>query len=574
MTINLARLKTQPNDQALQDRLNAAPELLDESIAESIRAASYKITLIPKREGCAALSLSIWDENGMYPLDHVTLTTYVGDPRGNLVGCQDSRRTSSVVAGLASLLEVGRYAKDNISEIDGALYIFETGNTVSSETKALYVDRFEATQSGRGRTGGFYTWDLQRTVDNLLAGGLADKIKKARGTAMSDAQNPFPYADAAEDLRRRIFPTDSAALRALSALQRTAARAKPDRPATILVRITSYGVPSGYLPLGLLSAASQSPTLVKPINVVQPLPNARYASKDTCVNAWDFGVSNALQFSDHPAVVEGIELPKEQWIRSRLSTLGQLRTFLDQTGAEGTAPADGFLLLAHHDSGAVWYEDPSENIIPEFINRKFPGGSVAVLAACSTAAMQSSQRMFADRLNQQGVDTVVMSPFPVPIDYAERLTREFVSILRSERRDDNGTSMLQLFQMANRETANYFRNSTTSTHADETGLEFIVAGDFASRLCTSRDNPRPPRAILPRGLGAQNWQDVYPRSMAKGATQTTAQDSRSMPPPTVLDVSEALARRRGDGSGHSGGNCPVPVPSGGAHARVQEITPH
>jgi len=76
-----------------------------------------------------------------------------------------------------------------------------------------------------------------------------------------------------------------------------------------------------------------------------------------------------------------------------------------------------------------------------------------------------------------------MSPFPVPIPYAERFTRAFADTLRTERALNHATRLIDLFLLANKATVKYFKDVRNHEIADEMALEFVVAGDYGLRLC-------------------------------------------------------------------------------------------
>lgn len=487
ITIDTKKLLPQSEDKTIENLLQLDPTKLNVALADKVRAGFYEVSLVPKRNGCATIGFSIWDDTGMYPLDHVIFTIFVGDSaRNSAYSCPNGIAVSSIGSGLKTMLDVATSFKGGDPPVDGALYIFDTVGSPTHFTIATYIDRFQLKNIANHQNGegGVYSWTLLRAPSEILSQSLVDRIDMARENAKHSNTRIHAYSDVAEELKKRLFPLDEpGAQRALSALKATARRSTPF--AKILLRVISNGTDEGYLPLGLLAARSAMPILERQIMVVQPLPRPSYPNKERiCIGSWSFGVPDTLDESTNRLPTK-IDIPSAPWIRKRLSDREKLLQYLQQTTGVPESPSEGLLLLAHHDAGDVWFHRRGNSVSPEDIQRPFPPGSVAVLAACTTAGALSMQRQFTKQLNERGVDAIVMSPFPVPVPYAEQFTRDFATILRAERDKNYPAALLEIFQKANDLTVEYFRdNDQNHSVSDEMVLEFIVAGDYGLRLCT------------------------------------------------------------------------------------------
>jgi len=305
MEIEIDQLKSAPKDELRANELLRDPSKLTLTLAKSVRAGFYEINLIPKRSGCASIALSIWNDAGIYPLDHVIATFYISDNNDiRAQNCTNGKSELALGGGLTTMLDVANSFNGGDPPIDGALYIFDDAwikiPGKQANAMAMYVDRSQisnAKAKDRRDNKGVYAWQLLRSADRILSDNFIAGIINARANATDRYRQNNPYSDVAKELEQMVFPPGiQEAQDALSALKDTVRSAK--QAARILVRLTSFGTPSGYLPLGLLAARSETPILDRSIVVVQPLPRPSYSHANTCVESWIFGVPDELEKAD------------------------------------------------------------------------------------------------------------------------------------------------------------------------------------------------------------------------------------------------------------------------------------
>jgi hypothetical protein len=266
------------------------------------------------------------------------------------------------------------------------------------------------------------------------------------------------------------------ASRAREALRKAVA-ASPD-PAVVVRMVTANGE-RAYLPLGLLGASSVEPVVKRQMLVIEPLPLERYSSTQTCIGQWTLAIPEHLELVDSSELSGAAQLAQ---FEGRIKTEQDLSRYM-WDHAPFSRP-EGLILLAHHGGGYLWFADKSLRVGREQLARRFPPGSVAMLSACATATPEGDNLAWMTKLNRHGIDAMVVSPFPVPANYATRLALEFSVAVQTARASKATPSFLELFKTATRSTADYFRTAYGANY-DDVALEFVVAGDPALRLCAS-----------------------------------------------------------------------------------------
>jgi hypothetical protein len=107
---------------------------------------------------------------------------------------------------------------------------------------------------------------------------------------------------------------------------------------------------------------------------------------------------------------------------------------------------------------------------------------VGVFAACSLASPKGNTSEFIREFNQNGMDAIVASPFPIPAAYGTRLAIEFTPAVHDARQSEDPTTVSELFSIAIQRTALRLRQDL-GRHYDDMGLEFEVLGDPGIKLC-------------------------------------------------------------------------------------------
>jgi hypothetical protein len=327
-------------------------------------------------------------------------------------------------------------------------------------------------------------------VDYLMSpDDLATMINAARNK--SRAGNPASYLAAARELALKLFTgeggSDADAKSAEKAFKELV-KESPTRP-VIVARVSSERVNSTgqhktfFLPLGILSARgtdAEPPYLSQPITVVQPLPRERYRSRKSCIAEWTFGIPTEL---DKVGSLVGMvtEKAKGKW----LDNLEALKTYFADIHKPDDSPGQGFLLLAHHNRGKLWFESEENRVNREDIRRSFPPNSVGILAACSAASASYDNSLLVRDFNQLGLDAIVASPFPIPARYGTRLAVQFTRAVQELRQDGvKEITVADLFSHAIKRTAEQLKRDFTGEY-EEIGLEYILLGNPTITICDS-----------------------------------------------------------------------------------------
>lgn len=94
---------------------------------------------------------------------------------------------------------------------------------------------------------------------------------------------------------------------------------------------------------------------------------------------------------------------------------------------------------------------------------------------------QGDNRVILEKLNRNGMDAMIVSPFPVRADYGIRLARNMVSVIHAERLAGHTPTVAELFKAATKRTAEDF--AKLKIKLNEMSLEFLILGDYNMRLC-------------------------------------------------------------------------------------------
>jgi hypothetical protein len=253
-------------------------------------------------------------------------------------------------------------------------------------------------------------------------------------------------------------------------------------------RLTSGGTShSLFLPLEILGAQGDGAVLAKPITVVQPLPRERYGSAP-CVGEWAFGIPTKLDVSGritNPLALISARAPG-RWLQD----VPEVKAYLSDVSDSPAEPAQGLVLLAHHENGQLWFDSPARRIIREDIVREFPAGSIAFLAACSAAMPQDGNAALLYDLNERGVDAVIASPFAIPAEYGTQLAVAFADVVREARQVGRNSTIADLFTQALERTTANLAAKTGGDYAD-IGLEYVLVGNPNLVVCSNAPTQGP-----------------------------------------------------------------------------------
>lgn len=475
LEVTLSRLFDPPPDSEdqLVDRYLAGSISVGE-FAHGVQAGEARFVLVTRETGCAAVALSIWDETGLFPLDHLVISVPVAEKGSPIPSCGTAAKPRAVIEKNAATLLQTSIERGPLEPLPVAsFHLFETNVLDRPRTVVIMTDR--AAYEASGGVKGSYTWLTQSLLSDYIARPeqLRVQIDEARKRATTQG-----YAAVARELSSKLFSQESGG-DDMASLAREALRkavAESSDPAVVVRMVTASGE-RAYLPLGLLGASSDAPVVKRPMLVIEPLPLERYPSARACIGQWTIAIPDHLDGIDRSELSRAAQFTQ---FAQRLKTEQDLSRYI-----EGEAPSsspEGLILLAHHGSGYLWFADMSQRVGYEKLARRFPPGSVAMLSACVTATPGGDNLAWMTKLNRLGIDAMVVSPFPVPATYATKLALEFGAAVQTARESKLTPSFLELFKTATRSTADYFRAAYGANY-DDLALEFVVAGDPTLRLC-------------------------------------------------------------------------------------------
>jgi hypothetical protein len=258
-----------------------------------------------------------------------------------------------------------------------------------------------------------------------------------------------------------------------------------DKPRVVLARLIDKNGKRLFLPLGLLSSPGKDRVLPKKILVVQPLEKIQYRSEKGCIDQWAFGlpknidkVPNLIQVK-----LENLDTNNNSawvhWIRD----LSEFEDYL--SGAGTSTEGEGLLLLAHNSKGRVWFIPDEGRLTQNDFHRKYPPGSVAILAACSAGDLSGDNGILLEELSRSGIDSLVISPFPVNSHYGGQLALAFRDVIIAARDSQQKLSVAELFLKATEITDQYFKNTKSYKSYGQMAQEFIIVGDQNLQLCST-----------------------------------------------------------------------------------------
>ena len=437
--------------------------------------------------GCAVIAFTIWDIHNN-PIDHLLQTVAIADG-STKPNCTISGE-EALKGGFGTLLDpafgVGP-GSDEKRPIQAALHVFEAKVQGQKQSFAIFIDKTQYSAPRAGQPDGergVYAWRLGHWLSDYIgeANGLPFQIDLAWKAA--DKGSTAAYAQVANELATKIFgaePGDEAiadgAKAALKALSE--AGAAP----VVMARLVGSENQKLYIPLGLIAGTGNNQGLPKPITVLQPLPEEHYGA-GRCIGTWSFGVSrNTKDLVDAPTKTALAELNAapglgETWVITNRA----LRDYLSTNAGTAEAAGEGLVLLAHHDGQGIYIETAEDRVLPGELRRKYSRGSIALLASCATGS-PSSDMAILNKLNSNGMDAMIVSPFKVRLDYGARLAFEFINVVRAHRRNGTTPTLAQIFSDASAATTHHFADRARQQRLEDMALEFVLVGDPYLRLC-------------------------------------------------------------------------------------------
>jgi len=449
--------------------------------SKEVGAGKVEFQVRADEPGDATISISVWDESGMIPLDHLTLSVQVIDP--TVPGKRSAAvKTFPLKAGWGTLLDVALdFSSAGPLVADAAFYIFEPapGSTPEGNSMVLFAVRKAKTGtevSDQKQDISVYAWKTKSLLSRYLEdeNGFFAVVEKARADSS--------YQSAAEQLKKKFFTEfddniDGNAAKALTALQTLVSQKEG---AIVFVRMRNEKGAAVYPPLGILAASSKTRILKNKIILVQPLPRERYPAGKSPVETWTFAIPRQLSKLTTPIIVKALETFKEPKDARICRDITALRGFFETIvppPSDSKPKPEGILVLAHHGGGKLWFTENDKKVEIEDIKHSFAPGSIAILSACSAAAAENNNQAILRDLNKHNIDAMIISPFPVDLGYGTMLAIHFTEILESARTEHKRPTIAELFVDAAEKTAKYFKENM-NLEFKEVDLEFLIAGDY------------------------------------------------------------------------------------------------
>jgi TRAP-type C4-dicarboxylate transport system substrate-binding protein len=458
-----------------------------------------------KRDGCATIAFVVWDAAHVTPLDQV-LVEYPVRKNDDIPDSCVQRRFETprgpayrvpaeqpMQAGLETFLRGGY---DGMPMADIGLSYFESEDLADKiSSTVVMIDRKQLSQAGKSPSvSGVYAWQSASSLSRYvsMSTGLADLIARAHNNLSANREHPF--ADAANEFADVLFAGASPADTAIAAKARAQFKdtvRSTDHP-QVVVRLYDASNRPVYLPLRLLAAGGSRAVVSQKFDVVQLLPSAG-AWQSTCVKSWHVARPTVLQDANPPAATELLAA-------SRLKTPGvdlldtheKLRAYLagGPVGPQSPPGGEGLLLLAHHDAAGSLSFNLGDRSPPRIrsdqINRQFPPGSIGILIACNTTGPNQETSAITERLtNYGGMDSIIVSTFPVDTEFGVRLAIEVERRVARARADGSQPDLKSILNDAIEKvaTADPSYSSYQQEGVRDEGLELQVVGNSNLRLC-------------------------------------------------------------------------------------------
>ena len=460
-------------------------------------AGHISLEMSPKQEGCGAVTISIWDESGLQPLDHIIYEYAVGKVECPFYG--------ELFSGLKLGVSISSLQPfSDADKADAAFHIFELpSNNVDQGSIVWFVNRkeYEVEQEGNK---GVYAWQTLSSLNLYIQTDTQLPAILAEAKKLAQKEHSQPYEKVAKEFRRKLFTATNNNVASDALLSFRELVNNSEMTPMIQVRFSTTEGELRYLPFSLLTAKVTEPIFQQSFITLQPLPRERINRNKTCVFPWMFGlpdelsgfeagsefseeIKNKLQKTAHD--ISGATKSQYAFVH----TIDELKNYLQNQQKNDIKASDtneiqrseGIVLLAHHADGNFWFSNNLDRVIPEDFNRVFNQGSVAIIFACSVGGSGPLGNKIIDTLNNKNIDTMIVSLFDVPADFGANLAINFVSSVQEAYSQNQTPTIAKLYEEALSKTTKDFME-TNARNFHDIGLEFIFLGDPRIQLCANQ----------------------------------------------------------------------------------------
>jgi hypothetical protein len=428
-------IRREPTDAKFAEIVQAASALRDDQ-GKEWRPITVDLRAIGP--GCAAVALSIWNEDLSQPLDQVAWPVSVGGEPCKLQAASD--RTLS-----GALLD--RFGAPSSQKPSAALHVFEL--TLNEKPAPVAVFAVRGQPEPRH-------WPLKDLMSDVVSRSLQTAVEKAR-----KKNGYYGYKEVSAVLEEVLFPAGEGS-KALEDIKQLAKSA--ERPVIYARVVTNDGL-SVALPLGLLDVGKDGP-LGRYVRILSPLKHERVQRSKGCVDRWAILAKDATG-----ELPERMRPAYTDWPAAK----GYLRERCESVGKDPEA----VFILAHHPtdgSEAIGY-DASETLTVSGLTRCYPQGSIGIFFLCQFENPKPSRVPLTslEAFNRNGLDAAIASPFSL----AEAFAKQFLAALGTSVGGlAKRTSLADLFDA----TVKELKDKNDQKAADE-AFELVLIGDPNLPIC-------------------------------------------------------------------------------------------
>jgi hypothetical protein len=224
------------------------------------------------------------------------------------------------------------------------------------------------------------------------------------------------------------------------------------------------------------------------LRIETPFESQNYDSATNCISKWTLLVP-----SDNPDQAEDpmqlVRAPFAEWInrfsnwKDHAVVYSNLVDFAKWLrGDKSKASSNGVLILSHHDSDRIYFEDPPGQTI-EYTNvmRAFASPSLVILNGCGTAKPGASN--FLRAFNRDGVATALATSYAVDARMAGLFAQQLMEALAANVDDVKYNVSLAKFD-AMKKVSNLPIPDQQGKLWGPRALVFTLVGNGGVRACT------------------------------------------------------------------------------------------
>jgi hypothetical protein len=342
-----------------------------------------KVDVRATKPGCAAVALSIWNEDLTQPLDQIAWPVSVGGEPCSLRADFDRTLTGALL---------DRFGASLSQRPSAALHIFEFDLNKRTNPIAVFALRGQKSP---------LHWTLKVALTGIVSNRLQPAADKAR-----NKNDSYGYAEVSGVLEEVLFqgPEGSKALSEIKQLAQSEGRP------LIYARIVSEEGLSIALPLALLDVGNGP--LGRHARVLSPLRHERVSNQKGCVAKWA-----VLTNGDVGSLPEQMKPGYPDWPNAK----AYLRSACADVSKQ---PSEAVFLLAHHPtdgSEAIGYDSGGDTLTVSGLTRCYPPGSIGLFFLCQFANPTPSRVPLTclEAFNENGLDAAIASTFSLDDTFAK-----------------------------------------------------------------------------------------------------------------------------------------------------------